>query len=224
MVSNKKQQLSAWMDNELSPQELAQFERVSNEQASDSELEAFLSEELSENWQGYHLAGEALRNELPPQMDLDFADKVSAAISREPAHSLAPTTIQDQQSADVVEMPAPKHAAAATAPRKSNVIPLLGKFGQYGIAASVAAALVIGVQQFNGGQTGEQPLPVLQTMPVGGYAAPVSLQAEPASQVQQRIEQNQRIEQQRRLNAFLQDHRLQQRLKSQAEEKKASER
>ena len=197
MVSQDKQQLSAWMDGELSHDELVQ----------DDQLQGPLPDELKETWDRYHLVGETLRNETPAGLDLGFADRISAAIADEPT-IIAP---------DTSAQPAPTVKPAS----KSNVIPLLGRFGQYGIAASVAAAMVIGVQQYSADQAAEQPLPVLQTMPVGGYHAPVSLQTEPASQVQQRLEQNQRIEQQRRLNALLQDHRLQQRLKSQADAEKS---
>lgn len=197
MVSQDKQQLSAWMDGELSHDELAR----------DGQLQGPLPEELNDTWERYHLVGETLRNETPASLDLGFADRISAAIAEEP------TIIAPDTSAQ------PKPAAEPTSTGK--VIPLLGRFGQYGIAASVAAAMVIGVQQYSADQAAEQPLPVLQTMPVGGYHAPVSLHTEPASEVQQRLEQNQRIEQQRRLNTLLQDHRLQQRLKSQAESDKS---
>jgi len=63
----------------------------------------------------------------------------------------------------------------------------------------------------------EQGIPVLQTIPTGGYASPVSLQTPSvANDVQQQMAQKERLELQRRMNAYVKDHLLQQRLKSSA--------
>ena len=85
-------------------------------------------------------------------------------------------------------------------------------------SASVAAVTILGVQHYNANSlaTGTHPT-VLNTVPVGGVAAPVSINfqnprqltehtAQPASnQVQQQAERE-------RMAVFLRDHQLQQRL------------
>ncbi|NRA61478.1 MAG: hypothetical protein HRU25_11325, partial [Psychrobium sp.] len=135
----------------------------------------------------------------------NFADKVSAAIALEPT-IIAPTAKRSK----------PKQEQGQSKPKSAEVIPFFGKMGQYGIAASVAAVLVLGVQQIGGSDQQAKPFPVLQTIPTGGFASPVSLQAPSSNELQQKIEQSQRMQQQRRLNAYVKDHILQQRLKSPA--------
>jgi len=190
MVGENKQQLSEYIDDlPLSDEMLKQLAETG---------------ELKQTFSHYQLIGQAMRDELPAQLDLGFADKVAAAIALEPT-IIAPVVKKEQ--------PKPPRKKLAT------VIPFIGKFGQYGIAASVAAALVIGVQQLNVADNRIAPSPVLQTVPMGGFVSPVSLQPNAKLEVQQRQEQKQRLEQRRQVNAYIQDHVLQQRIKSQALDK-----
>ncbi|MFE8730271.1 anti sigma-E factor RseA C-terminal domain-containing protein, partial [Aeromonas hydrophila] len=94
----------------------------------------------------------------------------------------------------------------------SNVVPLFRRvgqqLGQYAIAASVAAAVIFGVQQYQG-QDGVPNNPVLNTIPIGGSAAPVSVHyPQEGSRVrpQQGMTEQQMQEQRERINAFLRDH------------------
>lgn len=108
---------------------------------------------------------------------------------------------------------------AAPQPGTAKVVPFLRRVGQqvgqYTIAASVAAAVIFGVQQYQG-QDGVPANPVLNTIPVGGSASPVSVHypqdGNRATQRQQGLSEQQMQEQRERINAFLRDHQLQQRL------------
>ncbi|KEK29214.1 MULTISPECIES: sigma-E factor negative regulatory protein [Shewanella] len=150
-------------------------------------------------WRNYHLIGDAMRGELPQTMALDLSASIAAAIELEPAivspQAKAPIAITEQVTTD-----------------KNRVVPLFKQFGQYAIAATVAMFAIVGVQNFN--QTADDaasPSPVLVTRPLVGSASPVSLQTGPVQQ-NQSYTNDQMNEQRRRINTYIQDHMLQQRL------------
>ncbi|MCT8859711.1 anti-sigma factor [Shewanella xiamenensis] len=150
-------------------------------------------------WRNYHLIGDAMRGELPQTMALDLSASIAAAIELEPAivspQAKAPIAITEQVTTD-----------------KNRVVPLFKQFGQYAIAATVAMFAIVGVQNFN--QTADDaasPSPVLVTRPLMGSASPVSLQTGPVQQ-NQSYTNDQMNEQRRRINTYIQDHMLQQRL------------
>ncbi|MDH0432365.1 RseA family anti-sigma factor [Aeromonas caviae] len=184
-----KEQLSALMDGDLSEIE------VLNELGTDPALQ--------DTWSRYHLIGDAMRGDLPVNLQLDLSDSIMLALEDEPA-ILAPKPAQ----------PAAPHVQPA-----GKVIPFVRRFGQqvgqYAIAASVAAAVIFGVQQYQG-KDGVPTSPVLNTIPVGGSAAPVSVHyPQDGSRTgvrQQGLSEQQMQEQRERINAFLRDHQLQQRL------------
>ncbi|MCK8043673.1 RseA family anti-sigma factor [Shewanella sp. 1CM18E] len=171
--------------------------------AVDGEIDEHTLAELAadadshEQWRDYHMIGDAMRGELPKTMSLDLSASIMAAIEDEPA------------------IVAPQPAADVSQPvRKSSgkVIPLFKQFGQYAIAASVALVAVVGVQNYNQETLVESsPLPVLNTRPLIGSASPVSLQTG-AVQQNQSYTNDQVADQRRRINAYIQDHMLQQRL------------
>lgn len=189
-MSNNKENLSSFIDDQA---------------LSNSELDALIAEaESAQDFERYHLIGDAIRDELSPGLSLDFASKVSAAIALE-------STIF-----------APNNKAAndetlKTTKASSNVVSLFSRFGSYGIAASVAAVMVVSAIQLQSNQDVNQDIPVLQTIPTGGYASPVSLQIpRNTSDVELKMAQKERLELQHRMNAYVKDHMLQQRLKSNA--------
>lgn len=150
-------------------------------------------------WRNYHLIGDAMRGELPQTMALDLSASIAAAIELEPAivspQAKAPIAITEQVTTD-----------------KNRVVPLFKQFGQYAIAATVAMFAIVGVQNVN--QTADDaasPSPVLVTRPLVGSASPVSLQTGPVQQ-NQSYTNDQMNEQRRRINTYIQDHMLQQRL------------
>ena len=183
-----QEQLSALMDGDLSDVE------VLNELGTDPALQ--------DTWARYHLIGDAMRGDLPVNLQLDLSDSIMLALEDEPT-ILAPKPVQ----------PATPQVHTA------KVLPLLRRVsqqvGQYAIAASVAAAVIFGVQQYQG-QDGMPANPVLNTIPVGGSATPVSVHypqdGNRATTRQQGLNEQQMQEQRERINAFLRDHQLQQRL------------
>ncbi|MGE6104503.1 RseA family anti-sigma factor [Aeromonas veronii] len=189
-----KEQISALMDGDLSDAE------VLNELEMDSDLQ--------DTWGRYHLIGDAMRGDLPVNLQLDLSDSIMAALEDEPT-ILAPKPVE---TAPVLQ------PAVAPVKTDANVVPLFRRvgqqLGQYAIAASVAAAVIFGVQQYQG-QDGVPANPVLNTIPIGGSAAPVSVhypQQDGARTRQQGLTEQQMQEQRERINAFLRDHQLQQRL------------
>ncbi|MFM4786272.1 RseA family anti-sigma factor [Aeromonas veronii] len=189
-----KEQISALMDGDLSDAE------VLNELEMDSDLQ--------DTWGRYHLIGDAMRGDLQVNLQLDLSDSIMAVLEDEPT-ILAPKPVE---TAPVLQ------PAVAPVKTDSNVVPLFRRvgqqLGQYAIAASVAAAVIFGVQQYQW-QDGVPANPVLNTIPIGGSAAPVSVhypQQDGARARQQGLTEQQMQEQRERINAFLRDHQLQQRL------------
>ncbi|WP_372869674.1 sigma-E factor negative regulatory protein [Shewanella sp.] len=148
-------------------------------------------------WQRYHLIGDAMRGDIPESLHLDLSSRIAAALEAEPV-ILAPQTTQTNSGAQQ---------------QKALVVPFMRQLGQYGIAAAVALMAVVGVQQYQGAEETD-PLPVLNTRPLMGAATPVSLQTGPVVNQSQGAGNEQLLEQRRRINAYLQDHMLQQRLNS----------
>jgi sigma-E factor negative regulatory protein RseA len=111
--------LSALMDNEASELELQRLLKA---------LDA--DPELKSTWSRYQIASAGLNGKIPVMASSDFAQRVSAAIAAEEAHRYTqPSTPVD---ADVVAMPARWWQQA----------------GRVAVAASVAGALIMGVQQY----------------------------------------------------------------------------
>ncbi|PMG31406.1 anti-sigma factor [Shewanella sp. 10N.286.52.C2] len=176
--------------------------------AVDGEVDAKTLAELSADegshskWQNYHMIGDAMRGELPQTIDLDLSANIAAAIELEPA-IIAPqtqtTSVHDTETVNET--------------KKDNVVPFFKQFGQYAIAATVAMVAIVGVQNYEQDPSVDSPLPVLNTRPLIGTASPVSLQTG-AVQNQSNISNDNMIEQRRRINSYIQDHMLQQRLNS----------
>lgn len=143
-------------------------------------------------WQRYHLIRDGLRKELPEQLDFDISAKVAEAL--------------EQESAIV----APKSSVTSKLPILGQVIPLVRQAGQFAIAASVAAVMIIGVQTLNTPQP-DQPFnaaPVPQIPGISGGLSPVSLEQTRA------LPQTDVMEHRRRVNAYFTDHQQQLRLKA----------
>ena len=190
IVSNNKEILSSFIDDQT---------------LSNSELDALISDaECAQDFERYHLIGDAIRDELSPELSLDFASKVSAAIALEPTIIAPKNKVVEDEALETKKVP-------------NNVVSLTSRFGSYGIAASVAAVMVVSAIQLQSNQDVNQEIPVLQTIPTGGYASPVSLQRpRNTSDVELKMAQKERLELQHRMNSYVKDHMLQQRLKSNA--------
>lgn len=186
MANNE--QLSALMDGELdSRSRAALLDSVENDT------------ELQDTWSRYHLIGDTMRGDLPDTMQFDLCDRIALALEDEPT----------------VLAPQPEVAEPS---RDSNVVPFIRRvgqqFGQYAIAASVAVAVIFGVQQYQQQDAVTPVSPVLNTIPVAGSASPVSVHypKDDSRARQQALSDQQMNEQRERITAFLRDHQLQQRL------------
>ncbi len=181
-----KEHISALMDN----------------QEAESSIKAIAEDqELAETWSRYHLIRDALKDDLPAYIDLELSSRIANALEAEPV-ILAP-----KQKKNVIEK------------KSSSVVKVLHLFGQYGIAASVALAVLVGVQQYQQHSSSEVDVikqnPVLNTVPIGGSATPVSINynADRLMPVQSSAMTEQQLQEQReRIARYIQDHQLQQRL------------
>lgn len=163
---------------------------VDGELQDDNTLNAINSDaELSAKWQRYHLIRQGLRKELPLQADFDISAQVAEAIEQEPAILAPKRNWQDL-------------------PLVASVIPMVRHGGQLAIAASVAVAMVLGVQQFNQPEALEDFSTAPASIPgIQGGLSPVS------SQQSRPVRGADVLEQQRRIQAYLTDHKQQLRFK-----------
>lgn len=146
-----------------------------------------LDQDLRSKWQRYHLIRDGLRGELGQSTNFDVAASIAQAIEAEPA-ILAPT----KRLRDI--------------PVIGSVIPLVKQSGQFLVAASVAAVVILGVQNFNQQDVSEpfSTAPPI-TGPQGGLT-PVSLEQ---TRSVQRNDMAALLEQRRLINALIADHQRQ---------------
>lgn len=179
-MSQKFEDLSALIDGE----------RCNPSSSSGHVLDAVKNDaELQLKWKSYHLIRDGLRQELPANINFDIADRVAQALEAEPAILAPKKTWRDL-------------------PLVGSVIPFAKQGGQMAIAASVAVAMIIGVQQFN--QTDvNQPFNAAPPIPgIQGGLSPVSFDQTRS------IPNSDGVEQRRRINAYLTDHKQQLRFKT----------
>tara|TARA_R110002167_G_scaffold162251_4_gene358689 strand:- start:697 stop:1326 length:630 start_codon:yes stop_codon:yes gene_type:complete len=179
-MSQKFENLSALVDGEDS----------TSTSSSSHVLDAVKNDaELQLKWKSYHLIRDGLRQELPANINFDIADRVAQALESEPAILAPKKTWRDL-------------------PLVGTVIPFAKQGGQMAIAASVAVAMIIGVQQFNHTDA-NQPFNAAPPIPgIQGGLSPVSFDQTRA------IPNSDGVEQRRRINAYLTDHKQQLRFKT----------
>ncbi|WP_108649410.1 sigma-E factor negative regulatory protein [Dongshaea marina] len=149
--------------------------------------------ESSVTWTRYQLIGDTMRGELPEMVSFDLADRVTAALEDEPT------------------VLAPKRQSSERSGRgKGWVVQFSKRVGQYAIAAAVAGVVIVGVQKYGDQQTPSSPGSVLNTVPLGGGATPVSANFNMAPAQNEAQMTPEQIQQQRQmLSAYFQDHFLQ---------------
>ncbi len=189
-------------------------------------------EQLSSRWQNYHLIGDVLRDEVPQSLQLDLSDTISAAIAQE-ATILSPnssTQIPVQHSDYTVNTTDNDKAIEQSSSRvidatnrfKAKIAHFVKPMGQVAIAASAAVLMIVGVQNNVADNSSPiTPSQVVQTMPLTGYANPVSFNVQSTQQPTGLLSKEQaqqaaneklvadRLAQQRRLQALLKDHQQQ---------------
>lgn len=120
--------LSALMDNQASELEI---QRLLKALESDPQIKT--------TWSRYQLASAGLKGDLPIMASSDFAARVSAAIDAEESYSIQPQVAQVTQAEG----------------QASNLVALPSRWwqqvGRAAVAASVAGALIVGVQQYQSG-------------------------------------------------------------------------
>ena len=147
--------------------------------------------ELQAKWRSYHVIRSGLRKEATVMPEIDITAQVAAALENE-ATVLAPKSKWQ------------------SIPGVNKIVPFMRQSGQFAVAASVAAAVTLGVQQMN------QPAPTepFTTFQTGGTAqaglAPVSLEQ---SQTLRNNDMEALLEKRRQINALLADHEQQLKLK-----------
>ncbi len=174
-MNEQSEKLSALLDNEIDDNQC--IEQLMNDQ------------EQLDQFSRYNLIGSVMRDEVSEQvLEIDISQQVMQKIA-------------DQPMDNVVSL----DTTANQPETKSNVISFTKRFGQYAIAASVSAVVVLAsvmTAQPTVDSNGQQ-IEVLNTVPFGGAAAPVSLQATPQQVKHAAKERNERLE------ALLKDHQLQ---------------
>ena len=147
--------------------------------------------ELQAKWRSYHVIRSGLRKEATVMPEFDITAQVAAALENE-ATVLAPKSKWQ------------------SIPGVNKIVPFMRQSGQFAVAASVAAAVILGVQQMN------QPAPTepFTTFQTCGTAqaglAPVSLEQ---SQTLRNNDMEALLEKRRQINALLADHEQQLKLK-----------
>ena len=196
-------------------------------------------EHLSSTWQNYHLIGDVLRDEVPQSLQFDLSKTIADAIAQETtilspkssiqtsAQAIAKNTNLPSEEAFVQNtetMPSTNAVIDATNRFKARVSSFVKPMGQVAIAASAAALMIVGVQHnVAENPSSITPSQVVQTMPLAGYANPVSFSLQSPQNESSKL-QNQkalneqlvaeRVAQQRRLHALLKDHNQQVKLGS----------
>tara|TARA_B100000700_G_scaffold105537_1_gene119255 strand:+ start:644 stop:1246 length:603 start_codon:yes stop_codon:yes gene_type:complete len=159
------------------------------------------SESLAK-WRSYHVIRSGLRKEASVMPEFDITAQVAAALEQEPT------------------VLAPK-AGWKSLPIVNKVVPLLRQSGQLAVAASVAAAVILGVQQVNQQPAAEEPFTTFQTPMIPGMPqtgmAPVSLEQSNIVPNNRSGDSDALLQKRRQINALLADHEQQLKLK-QAEE------
>lgn len=171
-------------------------------------------ESMQDIWKSYSITRDVLRNDAP-HLQWDIASKVALALENEPAHNVSSSAEQTviQMMDTKLAQPTPAQAAQSK-PSWLKMPAWFQQVSQVGIAAGVAMAVIVGVQQYNGFDSATsdtvniQP-PVLLTVPLKGTAEPVSLTTQEMLSVPTEA---QLMEQRRRINAVLNDYELQLRI------------
>lgn len=140
--------LSALMDNEATELELHRLLKASEEDS-----------ELKQSWQRYQMIGAAVRGDLPEGSYSDLSASISAAIAEEPVPVLTTDTASD------------------TSRVAGKVVKLWSSLGRAAVAASVAGAVVFGVQSYQSplSEGAANSVVANASMPSGlpaGYGAP----------------------------------------------------
>ncbi|GLS92652.1 anti-sigma-E factor RseA [Psychromonas marina] len=160
---------------------------IDNENIDSKSLDALINDKQQQAvFSRYQLMGDVMRNENA--INIDISEQVMAEIAKQPTLETVTPIIANE--------PTPIKA-------DNNVIAFVKRFGQYAIAASVAGVVVMTSFMTSQPVVENSGIEVLNTVPFGGGASPVSLQAS------QKLSKQALQDRHERLEALLKDHQLQ---------------
>jgi sigma-E factor negative regulatory protein RseA len=147
---------------------------------------------LNAKWKSYHLTRDLLRNDMSSDFKFDISASVAEALE------------------DELPMVAPKPTWREL-PVVSAVLPMVKQSSQLAMVACVTAMVIFGFQTYNKPEASDPFSTAPPILGPQGGLAPVSLQASNNSQ-QDRMDQL--LQQRRQINALIQDHVRQQKLRN----------
>ncbi len=217
MSESKFETISSLVDNYRASKDDAVTEKTIDEMLKD--------DDLSSSWQNYHLIGDIMRDEVPSSLQIDVSKQIAQAITQEAtilSPNLSALSEKTPEKSETSQVVATRHTISENVVVAQNrfrakVSKLIKPLGQLAIAASAAGLMIVGVQQNvvnNQLENTVSPSQVFPTMPLAGYANPVSFNYQTKTQ-QENIQSQkeaaikQRIAQQRRFQALLTDHQQQ---------------
>ena len=159
-------------------------------------------EALQAKWQRYHVYRGAMRKEASVAPQLDITASVAAALEKRASYS---RTLQRSRWQSI--------------PLIGNVVPAAKQSGQFAVAASVAVAVIFGVQYTNQ-EAPTEPFMTAPTIAPQGGLSPVSLEQ---TRTLPRNDMNEMLEKKRKINALIADHEQQIKLKQAQEDEGESE-
>ena len=194
MSTSRNEKLSAFVDNELTTEEMQCLE---------------LDEVQQSTWMRYNLIGDVMRDDVPAQLQFDITDRIADALENE-----ATLVSLEQKKASFGQRVVDKLANVTQ-------FPVLQRTVQVGVAATVAAVAVVGVNQYAGQQEvleDTSPIPVLQTIPTAGSASPVSLSTQ--RPILEQRSQSATLQQQRLNSAYFEHQKMMKLKQTQVEAEK----
>ncbi len=147
--------------------------------------------ELNSKWKSYHLTRDLMRNDASSDISFDISARVAEALDNE------------------LPIVAPKRNWREQ-PVIAAVLPILRQSGQLAMVACVTALVIFGFQTYNQPETSDPFSTAPPILGPQGGLAPVSLPSNTSSEERM----NQLLEQRRQINALIQDHLRQQKLRS----------
>ncbi len=147
---------------------------------------------LSAKWRSYHLTRDLLRNDMSTDVTFDISNRVALALENE------------------LPMVAPKPTWREL-PIVAAVLPIVKQSGQLAMVACVTALVIFGFQTYNQPEVSDPFTTAPPILGPQGGLAPVSLQT--SNNIEQ-DRMNQLLEQRRQVNALIQDHARQKKLRN----------